>query len=101
MIELKRISRHELAALLGVSYATYRKIARAHGCSFSLGVKNGPKNGGRMPLLTLAQVAEAIIKLNNQFERPPRPAVIAQAREFLYKHKKKIKSLKAVKNLPN
>lgn len=83
MIELKRISRHELAALLGVSYETYRKIARAHGCSFSLGVKNGPKNGGRMPLLTLAQVAEAIIKLNNHFERPASPAVIAQAREFL------------------
>lgn len=85
MIELKRISRHELAALLGVSYETYRKIARAHGCSFSLGVKNG----GRMPLLTLAQVAEAIIKLNNHFERPASPAVVAQAREFLQAQKEK------------
>lgn len=70
MNELKRITRKELANKLGVSYSTYLKIIHAHQCSFALGFNPNKHHCGRMPMLTITQVAEAIVKLYDFFETP-------------------------------
>lgn len=78
MNKLKRISRKELAAIIGVSENSLRKILYDYKCSF---ICNRP---GRQHLLNLNEVAEAIVKLHHLFDTPCPADVLKQAKDIFY-----------------